>query len=122
MGNTTVTLKGNGLKDMQSWDIQISIEATVNIDAQTARRRVTVWLVNEVGNMLVGGAPQLVIGTKTVWRVPALLTSSQAGILGEVGAVEVDGETGELLINATLSQEILNNVEKFSRPPLSTTG
>jgi len=41
-------------------------EEIINVDARTARRRAIAWLVSEVGNMLVGGAPQLVIGRQSV--------------------------------------------------------
>jgi hypothetical protein len=35
--------------------------AAVDIDPQTAQRHVTRWVVSEVGNMLMGGVPQLVV-------------------------------------------------------------
>lgn len=58
----TITLTGEGIQDTQELNISISIVATINVTAKTARRRVTAWLVSEVGNMLIGGTPQLVIG------------------------------------------------------------
>lgn len=110
MAGTTITLKGAGIQDAQSLDISISVVATVNVDAVTARRRVTAWLVSEVGNMMMGGSPELVIGTETLWRVPVILTSSSAGTLGEVGIVVVDAVTGELHVSDDLRDQILNNV------------
>jgi hypothetical protein len=80
------------------------------IDPHMAQRHVTRWVVSEVGNMLMGGAPQLVVSEQTVWRVPVMLGSSQRGILGEVGTVDVDAQTGELLLSDELAEQILQNV------------
>lgn len=116
MENVTITLSGEGLQDTQELNIQVSISTTVNLDPKTARRQVTAWLVSEVGNMLIGGPPQLVISHKTVWRVPVTLTSSEVGPVGEVGAVEVDAESGELLVSDQLKAQILDNVKRLTRP------
>ena len=121
MTGTTITLKGAGIQDAQSLDINISVVAIVNVNAVTARRRVTAWLVSEVGNMLMGGSPELVIGTETLWRVPVMLTSSSAGALGEVGIVIVDAVTGELHVSDDLREQILNNVKDFNGSTLSAT-
>lgn len=100
---------------MRLVDIHIAIEATLNLDATAARRRATAWLVSEVGNMLVGGPPQLVIGKEVVWRVPALLTSSEVGVLGAVGSIDVLAESGIPLVSDELRAQILEHVEQFSR-------
>ena len=71
-------------------------------------------MVSEVGNMLMGERPQLVVGKRTVWRVPVVLGSSTLGVLGEVGTVDVDAETGEILLTDTLSQKILQNAKTLS--------
>jgi len=119
MTETTIILHGSGVQTAGHLDIHIAVEATVNIDAQTARRRVTGWLLNEVGNMLVAGKQQLVIGNKTVWRVPAILTSSEHGPVGEVGLVDVDAETGIPLADDHLRDHILSNVQHLVSSILS---
>jgi hypothetical protein len=111
MGMTTVTFTGKGIEEWQSFDLHILVEANIEIDAQTARRKVTGWLVDEVGNMLIGGKPQLVISQRTVWRVPVLLTSSLSGVVGEVGTADVDVTTGLLHNSNPLRRQILYNVE-----------
>lgn len=115
MENVTITLSGEGLQDTEALDIQVSIAATVNIGAKAARGQVTAWLVSEVGNMLVGGEPQLIIGNRSIWRVPATLTSSEMGTVGQVGAVDVDAKSGELLISNDLREQILDNVKHLTR-------
>ncbi len=116
MENMTVTLSGEGLRDTQELNIQVSIAITVNIGAKAARRQVTTWLVSEVGNMLIGGEPQLVISNKAIWRVPVTLTSSEVGTVGEVGAVNVDAANGELLVSDELKEQILDNVKYLTHP------
>ena len=122
MDNVTVTLSGAGLPDTGALTIQVSVAATVNIGAQAARRQATAWLASEVGNMLIGGDPQLVIGQHTLWRVPATLTSSEKGTLGQVGIVDVDAENGQLLITDDLKAQILTNVNRLIRPPSAPVG
>ena len=116
MESSTVTRTGAGLDEMRELNIQISLVATLNVDAKSARRRVTAWLVSEVGNMLVGGAPQLVIGQQSVWRVPVILTSSSQGMVGQVGAVDVDTLSGELQISDKLRERILDSVKNLGSP------
>lgn len=122
MSNTTITLSGEGVKDLNQLNVHISVEAVVNVDAKSARRRVTAWLASEVGNMLIAGEPRLVISQNTVWRLPALLTSSQQGIVSEVGCVDVDAATGDLMADDELRTQILNNVNGLIRPTLSPAG
>lgn len=122
MSNTTITLTGEGVKDLNQLNVHISVEATVNVDAKSARRRVTAWLASEVGNMLIAGEPRLVISENTVWRLPALLTSSERGIIGEVGCVDVDAVTGELIAGNELRTQLVNNVNGLIRPTLSPAG
>ena len=61
--------------------------------------------------MLIGGTPQLVISQQTVWRVPAILTSSSVGTVGQVGVVDVDATSGETLVDEALRKQILENVK-----------
>jgi len=122
MSYSIITLTGEGIQATQKLDIQISIVARVNIDAKTARRRATAWLVSEVGNMLIGGAPQLVISQHTVWRVPVIRTWSSHEMTGQVGVVDVDAASGELLIGEELRKQILYNVEHFVSPTSAPVG
>ncbi|MBE7469861.1 MAG: hypothetical protein DPW09_20665 [Anaerolineae bacterium] len=114
MEHVTITLSGEGVQDTQDLNIQVSIAAIINVTAKAARRQATAWLASEVGNMLIGGVPQLVISQRVIWRVPALLTSSKLGPVGEVGAVEVDADTAELLVTPELRARILDNVQQLT--------
>lgn len=91
--------------------IEIVIEATINTDAKTAQRSVTGWVASEVANMMGGAQPKLVINKRTIWRVPVVLTSSARGVVGQVGSVDVDAETGELFVDEALKESMLNNAK-----------
>jgi cytochrome c-type biogenesis protein CcmH/NrfF len=120
MSQPTITVSGPGIQKSENLDISISIEVTVNINAATAEKKVTAWLVSEVGNLLIAGTPQLVISRQTLWRVPVLLTSSAVGIVGEVGFINVDAETGDLLIQPETAAQLLTNVRHITSATLST--
>jgi hypothetical protein len=72
--------------------------------------------------MLVGGAPRLVISKQSVWRVPVILTSSAVGIIDQVGTVDVDSESGQILVSKELREQILDNVRNLARPTPATVG
>jgi hypothetical protein len=116
MGATaSITLTGPGLPVGKRLDITVNVSATIDIDALTAQRKVTAWLISEVGNLLIGDTPSLVIGQRTVWRVPALLTSPTRSVIGQVGTVDVDAGSGELLTDPQLTQDLLTQARQLTR-------
>lgn len=78
------------------------------IGAWEARRRVSAWLVSQVGHLLMGGEPRYIAGPRPVWRVPVLVTRE---VRGEAGFVDVDARSGELLVTDRTPQEILTRVK-----------
>ena len=119
-GTASITLTGPGLAIGKRLDITVSVSATIEIDAVTAQRKATAWLVSEVGNLLMGDAPALVIGQRTVWRVPVLLTSPSRGVIGQVGAVDVDVTTGQVLADSKATQEISTHARALAHSTAPT--
>jgi hypothetical protein len=72
MENLTITLSGEGLQDTQALNIQVSVAAEINTSAKTAQHKATTWLISEVGNMLIGGTPQLIISVYVLHRRPPI--------------------------------------------------
>ena len=103
----SITLAGPGLSVGKRLDITVSVSAIIEVDVVTAQRKATAWLVSDVGNLLMGDTPSLVIGQRMVWRVPALLTSPTRGVIDQIGTVDVDAVTGEVLGDAQLIQDLL---------------
>ena len=83
----------------------------VRIPAAVARRKVNVFVCNEISYLMGGRDPDLVAGNPVVWRVPVVLTFPDHGAVGTVGTVEVNAETGELLTSLTLIEEIRRNAQ-----------
>jgi hypothetical protein len=119
--SASITLAGPGLPVGKRLDITVSFSATIEVDVVAAQRKATAWLVSDVGNLLIGDTPALVIGQRTVWRVPALLTSPTRGVIGQVGMVDVDAVTGEVLTDPQLTQDLLTHARQFARSTVSST-
>ncbi|NJM40230.1 MAG: hypothetical protein HC853_05430 [Anaerolineae bacterium] len=83
-----------------------SQEWTINVDAYHARRKVSNWLAGDVAMGLMGHAVTLVLAERPYWRIGVVLTSSK-GIRGEVGTVDVDADTGEMLLTPELADSLL---------------
>lgn len=81
---------------LEKGTFEIRQMVTVQVSAEEARRKVARWLCREVSHMLGADAPTLIISQRTVWRVPAHFSAPQAGVVGQVGEVEVDTITGEM--------------------------
>lgn len=81
------------------------------ISAQDARRQVSAWLVREVGNLLLGGSPELIPGIKPVWRVPVVIPGNRHSPAGDV---EVDAYTGKLLVDESTPRRILDYVQAIA--------
>jgi hypothetical protein len=86
--------------------ISLSLTAQVNVTDVIAQRKVSKLLLDEVGNLLYGEHPSLFVGQRLLWRVPVWLASPRRGPLGQVGALDVDAQTGEILY----TQDSLNEI------------
>jgi hypothetical protein len=82
----------------------------VAVDARTAQRKVSTWLVRDVGNLLMGGEPEYVPGERPVWRVPVLVAHGRRGC---ATFVDVDAQAGDLLVTEDTPQKVLTDVQAF---------
>jgi hypothetical protein len=80
----------------------------VSVYARTARRKVSTWLVRDVGNLLMGGEPEYIPGERPVWRVPVVVTHGRQGC---ATFVDVDAQTGDLLLSEDAPQKVLAGVQ-----------
>ncbi len=100
----TVILDQYPLVETGTFEIRQMV--TVHVTAEEARRKVARWLRMEVSHMLGADTPTLMIGQRTIWRVPAYFSAPRAGIVGSVGEVEVDALTGEICERAICQAQI----------------
>lgn len=95
-------------------DITVHVSAKLNVTQITARRKVNVFVLNEIGTGLSGDTPALVIhNDRLCWRIPVILALSPKGRLGQVGQIDVDAQTGEILVDDQLIQDITDHAERL---------
>lgn len=105
----TVKLPSNGILD-----VMLHVQANIQVSSSKARRLVSVYVGNEIADLLHGDIPDLVIRADgAYWRVPVVLSSPTRGRLGVVGAVDVNVETGTLQISNTERSEIERHAERL---------
>lgn len=77
--------------------IEISVAAHLGITAQSAQRKVSRLMLEQVGNLLYGETPGLVAGSRLLWRVPVWVSLPSRGPIGQAGVLDVDAQSGEVL-------------------------
>ena len=88
-------------------DIQRTIE--IVISSAEAQKRVTRYVLLHLSSQMHGGTAVLVAAERGVWRVPVHLTFPTHGDVGSVGFIDVDVQTGELLVGETVMKELEQN-------------
>jgi len=114
-------------------DIEISVSCQINVTPFTelplrlsaslrATQKVNRFLTMKVGNLLRAGTPELVVGSRLLWRVPIIYSIPSKGKLGKVGEISVDAETGELLVEQMTPREVIEagaeSLLKMEKPGL----
>lgn len=102
--------------------IEFSLTAQVNVTDLIAQRRVSKLLLDQVGNLLYGERPSLVMGRRLLWRVPVWLGLPTTGPLGQVGTLDVDAQSGEILFTQKILEEIAERGDELARRATSATG
>lgn len=93
--------------------LSFHLVATLNVSADDARRQVNRLAVPELGTGLVAREPELLIsGEQITWHVPIVLSLPT---LGQVGTVDVDARTGELLLDAPTEERIVQHARRLYR-------
>ncbi|HHY54564.1 MAG TPA: hypothetical protein GYA08_03925 [Chloroflexi bacterium] len=106
----TITPPGRG-----AFTINFSVSTEIVVSAEEASRAVSVFAGNRIADLLHGGAPTLVLKKQgAFWRVPVILSSRSYGQIGAVGAIDVDAQTGVLVLDETILHEIETNAERLA--------
>ena len=78
---------------------------TPRISPDEARAAVTDFLLDHVGNQLLAGKPYLMVSAvRATWIVPVQLSYISSDLLGVVGVVAVDEETGRVIAWTPIDQ------------------
>jgi hypothetical protein len=100
-------------------DINIHVKATINVTPFVARQKVNVVLLDRVGTGLLAESPDLVASDgRLYWRVPVALALPGSGRLGQVGVVDVDVQSGEVLTDDAVIEAITHHATQLA--PSST--
>lgn len=92
--------------------VNIHIEAELTVSAMMARRQVTGYLIDNVSDHLGGELPVLAVnGKQLLWRVPVMLYLTSRGNVGKVGEIDVDSQTGQLLVDNALIEDLKTRAE-----------
>jgi len=102
--------------------VELSLTSQVNVTDYTAQRKVTKLLLDQVGNQLYGEQPSLVVGRRLLWRVPVWLALTTTGPLGQVGTLDVDAKTGEVLTSQQILDEIAERGNALAQRSTSAAG
>ena len=98
-----------------AFQINFSVAGEIAVSADAARRSVGVYVGNQIADLLHAEAPILVLKEQGVfWRVPVILSTASVGRVGPVGAIDVDAQTGELLLDEHNLHEIDQNAERLA--------
>lgn len=72
---------------------------------EDAKAAATEFLLDFVGSQLVVGNPvSMASALRSVWIVPVSLSYIHTGVLGEIGVIAVDEETGEVVAWTPIEQ------------------
>lgn len=95
-------------------NINVSVSATLNITAYTAKRKVNALVLNRVGTSLFGDEPTLVVTSQIIcWRVPIYVSTTVRGRIGKVGQIDVNAQTGAILADDEMLTTIGDNAERL---------
>ena len=96
-------------------EIKLDVTAVINTSAEEARKKVGVFVGNEIADLLSAEMPDLLwIEDEAFWRVPVVLSSKTMGRIGKVGALDVSVESGEIRITEEAVGEIEENAQRFA--------
>lgn len=100
----------------QTGDIRLVIEVSArqNFSARSAQKLVRRFIADEISYLLRVGEPALVVGQQLYWRVPVQLAFPGRGAAGDVGAIDVNVETGQLLITPEIIAEITRHAHRLA--------
>ena len=111
-----VTVLADASFTLQTAPIHLSfhVVATLNFTAKDARRQVNRQVVTELGTGLIARDPELIIeGERIAWRVPIVLSLPGIGDVGQVGTVDVDARTSDLLLKSDTRERIVQHARRL---------
>ena len=95
--------------------VQVNHAVHINVSAEEAQRKVSVFVLRKISNLMHGETPTLVLGERTSWRVPVHLTFPTTGDVGQIGTIDVDVTSGELCVTPDIIAAIEAHAQSTAR-------
>jgi hypothetical protein len=94
--------------DEENLQLVVNVSVKLGVTAEQAKRKVTRYLMDEVSLLIGPQAPLLVVAgqEEIYWRFPIVFSMGPRGRLGQVGQIDVDAQSGALLVTDELIEEI----------------
>ncbi len=111
--------------DENKLQLDVNISLTLDLTAAQARRKLTRFFMDEVSLFINPQDPLLVVVDQEtiLWRFSIIFSMGRRGKLGQLGEVDVDARSGELLLDDKLLEEIKTNARSLARgTAFSTNG
>lgn len=83
------------------------------IDRRLARRKANVWLMEQVGNVVVKNLQLIQRNGLAVWHGEVFITLPHQLPLGPLGQIEVDAATGHVLNSVRSAEEMIARGAEF---------
>ena len=103
--------------------VELSISTRLSLTADQARRKTTRFLMDNISMFLTPVNPLLVVTDQEhiQWRFSIMLVLGQQGKLGQVGELNVDAYTGEILVDEVDLMEIKDNAQRLAQSTTHST-
>ena len=88
------------------------------ITAKEAHYKVRWWLRDNISMFADADPPIFVVGERYMWRVPVYIAFASSPKYSNIGTVNVDASTGEMLDLENAKQAIIEHIEKKIVPYL----
>jgi hypothetical protein len=95
--------------------VEVNLSFEIKVTAEEAQGKVTRWLRDEVSMLIYEEKPDLVFRQHPLWLVPAVIAFPSTGPAGNVGAIEVDAETGEMNNSLECKTEIETRADGIAK-------
>ncbi len=94
----TVTKKHTSADVLVESFLMVHIQPPI-ISAEKARKQANLWLLANIGNLLHGESPELRLNQqyRLYWQVKVILSNPYRKRVGQVGQLDIDAVTGEVL-------------------------
>ena len=96
-------------------DVIIRVTSQLNVTAFSAKQKVAGLALSEIGTGIAVDEPELVVSRqRVVWRVPLHVALPGLGRVGDIGPIDVDAQTGEVLADHRTYESLMQHARQLA--------